>query len=84
MLTASALLLAGVIFYAALCAIRPFGPCRKCDGTGTRERRGKPDVCRRCRGERLRLRTGRRAFNAWLRTRQAGARPTPTAFKENR
>lgn len=60
--------------YAVLCAIRPFGPCRRCHGLGTVERFRKERTCPRCRGKRLRLRVGRRAHNAWRRTHEAGTR----------
>jgi hypothetical protein len=84
MLIASALALAALAYYAVLCAARPFAPCRKCDGKGAIERRNKKLPCRRCRGDRLRLRVGRRAYNAWLRAHHAGTRTAPTPFKENR
>lgn len=60
--------------YAVLCAVRPFGQCRRCDGTGEIERFRKTRTCPRCRGHKLRLRLGRRAHNAWRRTHAAGAR----------
>ncbi|MFI0964632.1 hypothetical protein ACH4S8_25025 [Streptomyces sp. NPDC021080] len=63
--------------YAVLCAARPFASCRRCRGAGEVERFGKPRMCPRCHGKRLRLRVGRRAHNAWRRTQQAGTRPTP-------
>ncbi|MGP3637494.1 hypothetical protein ACTU45_29835 [Streptomyces sp. 24-1644] len=83
MLIASSALLAALVYYAALCAIRPFAPCRKCRGLGRTERFGKPRMCPRCHNDKLRLRLGRRAFNAWQRTREAGTRPTPAPFKES-
>lgn len=58
--------------YAVLCAVRPFAPCRRCGGQGEIERFGKPKMCPRCLGKRLRLRVGRRAHNAWRRTHEAG------------
>lgn len=69
---AAAVLWAGS--YAVLCAVKPFAPCRRCRGLGTIERSGKPRMCPRCHGRRLRLRIGRRAHNAWRRTHEAGAR----------
>ncbi|MEW2082352.1 hypothetical protein [Streptomyces sp. NPDC005283] len=80
MLFASLLILAALGCYAVLCAVRPFADCRKCDGIGhqlRQDRKGKTKlgkVCRRCRGKRQRLRIGRRISNAWIRTRDAGAR----------
>ncbi|MGI3230584.1 hypothetical protein ACRJ4B_49865 [Streptomyces sp. GTA36] len=74
MVIACSLLLAALIYYAALCMARPFGPCRKCDGTGEIERFRKVRTCRRCHGRKLRLRVGRRLHNAWRRTYDDGAR----------
>jgi Zn finger protein HypA/HybF involved in hydrogenase expression len=61
-------------YYAVLCAVKPFAPCRKCHGLGQVERFKKPRTCPRCYGKQLRLRVGRRAHNAWRRTHQAGTR----------
>lgn len=72
MLVASAALAAALGYYAALCAVKPFAPCRRCHGTGGILRFRKPHTCPRCRGKRFRLRVGRRAHNAWRRTRDAG------------
>ncbi|WP_336318796.1 hypothetical protein [Streptomyces lavendofoliae] len=63
MLTASALILATLAGYALLCAVKPFGLCRKCQGTGIREVRKGIMTCRRCHGQRYRLRVGRRLLN---------------------
>ncbi|NEC92184.1 hypothetical protein [Streptomyces sp. SID12501] len=60
--------------YAALCAVKPFSPCRKCAGTGEVECFQKVRTCPRCRGKRLRLRVGRRAHNRWRRTYDDGTR----------
>ncbi|WP_314171482.1 hypothetical protein [Streptomyces winkii] len=65
--------IAGLLFitlsYAALCAVSPFGNCRKCRGFGfyiRRTRRGRikrgPD-CRRCLGYGKRIRIGRHIYN---------------------
>ncbi|SEC16510.1 hypothetical protein SAMN05428945_2205 [Streptomyces sp. 2224.1] len=81
MLTASfALLLLAIGGYAALCAIQPFGTCRKCRGIGYRLRRtrtgavkrGKP--CRRCRTHGKRLRIGRRLHQSGRRLHRDGTR----------
>ncbi|MFE3494200.1 hypothetical protein ACFXOS_14035 [Streptomyces sp. NPDC059175] len=65
--------------YAALCALSPFGPCRKCRGTGIRTvRRRTVKVCRRCRGARYRLRIGRRLLNTGRTIHRAGTRPATT------
>lgn len=61
-------------WYAVLCAVRPFAPCRRCAGTGAVERFRKTRPCPRCRGQKYRLRIGRRTRNAWRRTRDAGVR----------
>lgn len=74
MLTAMAAVLLALVGYVALCAVQPFARCRKCAGRGEVERFGKVRTCPRCRGKRLRLRTGRRAHNAWRRTHEAGTR----------
>ncbi|MFE3825237.1 hypothetical protein [Streptomyces sp. NPDC059092] len=71
MLITSGVLLAALAGYAALCAVSPFGPCRKCSGTGLRELRKGAKLCRRCHGRRRRLRLGRRALNAGHRTHAA-------------
>jgi Zn finger protein HypA/HybF involved in hydrogenase expression len=60
--------------YAVLCAVKPFAPCRKCDGSGAVERFRKVRTCPRCRGRKLRLRVGRRAHNRWRRTYDDGTR----------
>jgi hypothetical protein len=62
------------ISYAGLCWAKPFAPCRKCHGESEVQRFGKPRLCPRCHGDKLRLRVGRRAHNYWRRTREAGAR----------
>ncbi|MEW1724128.1 hypothetical protein [Streptomyces sp. NPDC093109] len=72
MLIASAALLTILAGYTALCAISPFGPCRTCSGTGLRELRKGAKLCRRCHGQRRRLRTGRRILNAARRTHTTG------------
>lgn len=74
MLLAMAALILWLGGYAVLCAVRPFAPCRKCGGVGEIERFGKPKLCPRCLGDKLRLRVGRRMHNAWRRTRTAGTR----------
>lgn len=73
-LAMTAALIAWLGGYAVLCAVRPFGPCRRCRGVGEVERFRKMRTCPRCRGRRLRLRVGRRAHNAWRRTHAAGTR----------
>ncbi|MEV5802586.1 hypothetical protein [Streptomyces collinus] len=60
--------------YAALCAVRPFAPCRKCSGTGIRQARRTLKLCRRCRGRRYRLRIGRRLLNTGREIHRAGTK----------
>lgn len=66
-LTAALLLItiAVTVGYAGLCWLLPFRPCPHCQTTGyTRTavlKRSHP--CRRCKGDGVRLRTGRRLFN---------------------
>ncbi|MDX2692942.1 hypothetical protein [Streptomyces ipomoeae] len=74
MLVAMAAAVLWLGFYAVQCAVKPFTPCRKCGGMGEIEQFGKPRMCPRCLGKKLRLRVGRRAHNAWRRTHQAGTR----------
>ena len=57
----------GLLGYVALCAARPFAPCRKCAGTGKTTHFGKARTCPRCRGRKHRLRVGRRLHNSWRR-----------------
>lgn len=79
-LSANALLLIITLGYAALCAVSPFGNCRKCRGFGFHldtDRRGrlKPGkTCRRCHGERKRIRVGRHLFNVARRIHRDGTR----------
>lgn len=74
----------GLIFltlcYAALCAVSPFGDCRKCRGLGFQlktDRRGKPRRgrdCRRCDGHGKRIRIGRLLYNRAARLHHDGTR----------
>ncbi|MFC1409203.1 hypothetical protein ACEZCY_11090 [Streptacidiphilus sp. N1-12] len=69
MLAAIACLLIITLGYVFLCAVSPFGRCRKCNGLGFalhtdrkgRPRRGKD--CRRCKTTGARIRFGRHLFN---------------------
>jgi DnaJ-class molecular chaperone len=73
--TLIALAAAWMLGYAALCAIRPFGPCRRCKGDGaTVTRRGTAKPCRRCQTTGLRLRVGRRIHNRASALHRAGTR----------
>ncbi|MFC5719609.1 hypothetical protein ACFP1Z_05375 [Streptomyces gamaensis] len=66
--------------YAVLCAASPFGACRACKGWGAkvhqtrtgRLKRGR--MCRRCGGHGMRLRVGRRLYNAASRLHREGTR----------
>lgn len=68
-LAASALVIIITLCYVTLCAVSPFGNCRRCGGLGFKlktSRAGKPrrgKNCRRCRATGRRLRVGRRAYN---------------------
>lgn len=64
-----------ILYYSALCAVKPFGPCRRCKGEGERRgRRGRMQPCRRCRTTGLRLRIGRRIHNYAVATHRDGTR----------
>nr|WP_203724967.1 hypothetical protein [Streptomyces sp. SID13588] len=73
--------------YGSLCAATPFGNCRKCKGFGyalKTNRRGqlKPGkTCRRCRGDRKRIRVGRHLYNVAMRLHHDGTRPTPASSR---
>ncbi|GAA2655313.1 hypothetical protein GCM10010400_09890 [Streptomyces aculeolatus] len=66
--------------YAALCAISPFGSCRRCRGFGFRMRqtrrgrlvRGRD--CRPCRGNGRRIRLGRHVYNSLSGMHREGTR----------
>jgi hypothetical protein len=74
-LTATGLVLAALAYYAALCWIRPFGPCRRCKGDGASlTPRGIAKPCRRCKTTGLRLRVGRRIHNRASAMHHAGTR----------
>ncbi|WP_325052028.1 hypothetical protein [Streptomyces triticagri] len=63
-----------------VCAVSPFGNCRKCHGLGHKarvNRRGRikvGKVCRRCRGEGRRIRIGWWLVNRARRIHQDGTR----------
>ncbi|GGV04304.1 hypothetical protein GCM10010495_15030 [Kitasatospora herbaricolor] len=79
---AIACLLAVTLGYAMVCAVSPFGRCRKCDGTGrtapARGLRRRPKPCKRCRATGLRLRVGRRIHN-----HSAAARSTAQRLRDD-
>jgi DnaJ-class molecular chaperone len=54
--------------YCGGCVYEPFVVCRRCRGTGRRQR-GIPGFCHPCRGTGRRLRTGRRLANLLTRAR---------------
>lgn len=66
--------------YAALCAVSPFGNCRRCRGFGfhlRHTRRGRlvrGRDCRRCRGYGRRIRVGRHLYNVLAGLRREGTR----------
>ncbi|MFI1290683.1 hypothetical protein ACH4VM_19795 [Streptomyces sp. NPDC020792] len=72
-------LILGITFcYAGVCAVSPFGDCRRCRGMGHalktdrkgRVKRGKD--CRRCHATGKRIRTGRWLYNRWARIYRTG------------
>ncbi|WP_327269021.1 hypothetical protein OG233_16105 [Streptomyces sp. NBC_01218] len=79
-LLASALLLLLTLSYSGLCAVSPFGDCRKCRGWGFatktdrkgRTKRGKD--CRRCKATGKRIRIGRHLYNVAARLHRDGTR----------
>ncbi|MFE9500091.1 hypothetical protein [Streptomyces collinus] len=74
MALASLAVLLTLAAYAALCAMQPFAPCRKCSGTGIRQARRSIKACRRCHGRRYRLRIGRRLLNTGREIHRAGTK----------
>ncbi|GIG01271.1 hypothetical protein [Catellatospora citrea] len=68
--------IAATLIYVSLCWIRPFGRCHACKGTGIRRTilLRKVTTCRRCKGSRLRLRVGRRVYNAFHNANTEAAR----------
>jgi hypothetical protein len=59
--------------YVVTCGVWPFKRCRRCHGTGRHQapiiRAYRP--CDACKGTGMRLRIGRRAWNAWTRVNRA-------------
>ncbi|WP_405797384.1 hypothetical protein [Streptomyces sp. NBC_01506] len=78
LITAMPALILLTLCYAALCAVSPFGICRKCHGWGFRmkqNRRGRIKRgrdCRRCRGYGRRIRVGRHLYNVASRLHRDG------------
>ena len=64
------------IGYAAVCAVSPFGTCRRCAGTGRigAGRGLRSRACRRCDAIGIRIRTGRHLFNEVMRAHRDGTR----------
>ncbi|MFF4230078.1 hypothetical protein [Streptomyces sp. NPDC001820] len=79
-LLAIACLLAITLGYGSVCAVSPFGNCRKCRGWGFamktdrkgRAKRGKD--CRRCKATGKRIRVGRHLYNLAARLHRDGTR----------
>ncbi|MGW8380193.1 hypothetical protein [Streptomyces sp. ODS28] len=92
-MTSLGLAIPGLLFvtlcYVALCAVSPFGNCRKCRGYGftfrtdwrgrvKTDRKGRPKpgpTCRRCHGDRIRIRVGRHWWNTARRIHRKGTQP---------
>ncbi|WP_055620605.1 hypothetical protein [Streptomyces sp. JHA19] len=78
-LLAITLTIAVTICYVSVCAVSPFGNCRKCHGMGhqlTTDRSGRlkrGQDCRRCKATGKRIRVGRWLYNRWARIYRAGA-----------
>ncbi|WP_327235748.1 hypothetical protein OG349_19000 [Streptomyces sp. NBC_01317] len=78
LLLASACLVVVTVCYGGMCAVSPFGDCRRCRGMGHaiktdrkgRAKRGKD--CRRCQATGKRIRVGRHLFNLWSQTYRDG------------
>ncbi|MGQ4514860.1 hypothetical protein [Streptomyces sp. DW26H14] len=68
------------VCYGGLCAVSPFGPCRKCRGMGhqlKQDRRGRlkrGKDCRRCKTTGRRIRIGRHLYNRWAAIYREGTR----------
>ena len=73
---ASLTILGYAAFYLITCYAAPFGPCRRCNGTGTR--RGRilrlTRECHRCAGTGKRVRVGRRVIERIRDEYRAGTR----------
>ncbi|GAB4050188.1 hypothetical protein [Catellatospora paridis] len=69
-------LIAATFVYVLLCWILPFARCRACHGTGIRRTilLRRVTICRRCKGARMRLRIGRRVYNAFHNANTEAAR----------
>ncbi|MEW1720848.1 hypothetical protein [Streptomyces sp. NPDC093109] len=73
-------LLAITLCYGGVCAVSPFGTCRKCRGFGfamTTDRKGRAKRgkhCRRCDGTGKRIRTGRHLYHLAARLHRDGTR----------
>lgn len=79
--SASPCLLLITLCYVVLCAVSPFGNCRRCRGFGFRLRRtvltgrlARGRDCRRCRGYGKRIRFGRHLYNVAVQLRRDGSR----------
>ena len=62
--------------YGVGCWFWPFGPCRRCKGTGKRRSPFSRafGLCRRCHGDGRRLRIGRRVINSLRELHDKGGR----------
>jgi len=60
--------------YALVCALSPWGRCRRCNGHGRRRTFGRSGGCHRCDGTGLRLRHGRRLYYRAQRARREATR----------
>ncbi|MFF2065850.1 hypothetical protein ACFVWZ_29315 [Streptomyces sp. NPDC058200] len=77
---ASTCLVVVTVCYVGVCAVSPFGDCRRCRGMGHdmktdrkgRAKRGKD--CHRCHATGKRIRIGRHLYNLWSATYRDGTR----------
>jgi len=72
-LLASSIIAGYAAWYALLCAVAPYGRCRRCDGRFNRLDRRHRD-CRACDGTGRRVRIGRRLYEYIRDEHQRGTR----------
>ncbi|WBB73209.1 hypothetical protein O7602_26575 [Micromonospora sp. WMMD1128] len=67
--------LGGGLYYLAECRWWPITDCRKCEGRGKFQPKGRKvrRPCRRCKGTGSRLRFGRKVWNRFARVRKAAS-----------
>ncbi|SDK79423.1 hypothetical protein [Streptomyces indicus] len=79
-LAAIACLFALTLCYCLLCAVSPFGDCRRCRGLGFKTKTNRRGIvkrgkdCVRCKTTGKRIRVGRHLYNLWAATYRDGTR----------